>query len=224
MTLHSDLVIWQPRTFLSGDAMGSCGVTQKMYGLCEGRIFPLWFSFVVCLCPVVLAAVCTTSCCNSSMRAFLERFVIHAEHLEMSFEGPRLLLVHITDDPQITGEIEMLQRKKLELSKLIRCWLHKPRLYLCLQKHNCELVFVCKNQYQLYVMQNYFEYQEVMVDIGVHMLLAISIEKFPVQLFLFLPQRDKKEILSSICYTSQWYMLTFTLQSPKPRSSLLNLY
>lgn len=63
-----------------------------------------------------------------------------------------------------------------------------------------------------------------MVDIGVQMLLVNSIEKIPVQLFLFLPQRDKKEILSSICYTSWWYLLTFTLQSPKPRSFLLNLY
>lgn len=54
------------------------------------------------------------------------------------------------------------------------------------------------------------------------MLLVNSIEEFPVQLFLFLPQREKKEILSSISYAFWWYMLTFTLQSPKPRSFLLN--
>lgn len=54
------------------------------------------------------------------------------------------------------------------------------------------------------------------MDIGVHTLLANTIEKFPVQLFLFLSQMNKKEILSSISYTFLRYMLAFTLERPKP--------
>lgn len=44
-----------------------------------------------------------------------------------------------------------------------------------------------------------------MVHIGLYMLLVNYIEKLPVQLILFLPQRDKKEILSSICCISVIY-------------------
>lgn len=77
----------------------------------------------------------------------------------------------------------MLQRKKLEISKLITGSFHKPRLYLCLQKHDCALVLVYKNQYLLDVKQNYFEYKEMMVDIRVQMLPVNTIEKFPVQVF-----------------------------------------